>query len=480
MNIVISNNKLPLLGDRHSTPFFAFLTAWLFMAAVGFLLSLNVMAAATPPDTLAKPQPVKIPLLVVLLEYKDCKLALKDEDWSRKIFSLPTKEEEDQRFDLFGPSGSSVNYYYREVTCGQFQFEPVAENYGTPNDGVIKISLDVKHPLEDASAMVQAVSLAMSNATPYVDFDRYDRDKNGTLSQMELAIVVVSAGGYEDKTGSKNRSISHSLNLGGLRQKGYVVVTERRDDLKGVYAKLAQAAGVEPKYTNFIVGVGTLVHELGHAFGTPDLYNIGHLTSMSGGQKNGSVALFPGTTLPYTRGSPCHYGAYAMVKAGFVKPVVLETNGVYAVNSAGTSRYNVFKILTKSPQEYFLIENRQFEGFDRTLGTNANNRPLKNAGIAIWHINEAFGNNQDPEKRLVAIVEASEGSLGYSYIKKSKNHNPFDPFYSLAVNTEFSSSSTPSNRTYDGEPQPWKVTDISASARVMTFKFTKTVADRKE
>jgi M6 family metalloprotease-like protein len=364
-----------------------------------------------------------------------------------------------------------VNSFYKEVTCGKFLFEPVLENYGTANDGVIRVSLGVKHPLEEVRAMAQAVGQAVSNASQYIDFARYDLDKNKSLNQMELTIVVVSAGGYEDKTGSKNRCYYYGLNLGGLRRKGYVVVTERRDDLRSLYAKLTKEAGVEAKYKDFIVSVGTLVHELGHAFGSPDLYNIGHLTTMSGGQKNGSIAIFPGTKLEYNRGTPCHYGAYTMVKAGFIKPMVLETNGVYVINSAGTGNYNVYKIATKNPKEYFLIENRQFEGFDRTLGTNTNNRILKNGGIAIWHINEAFGNNEKIDKKLVDIEEASEATLGYSYITKNKNHNPCDPFYPLKGNSEFSSNSTPNNLIYSGEPQPWKITDFSAPARVMTFKF---------
>jgi len=415
---------------------------------------------------------VRIPLLVLPIGYADYGLTLGDEVWNAKIFSQPTPDEEAARFDLFGPCGSSVNTYYREVTCGRFLFEPVAELCGTPDDGVIRVDLDVPHPLTDVRAMAQAVGQAVAYAAQYIDFQRYDRNHDHALSQMELAIVVVSAGGYGDKTGSMNRCYYYGLDLSGLRRRGYVVVTERRDDLRPVYAALAKAAGTESKYTDFPVSLGTLVHELGHAFGTPDLYNIGHLTALSGGQKNGSIAVFPGTALEYTRSSPCHYGAYTMVKAGFVEPILLEHQGTYTACSAGTGRYNVYKIPTRNRQEYFLIENRQFEGFDRTLGSNANNRPLARGGIAIWHINEAFGNNNDMEKKLVDIEEASEATLGYSHIQKDRNHNPRDPFYPLPGNAEFSSRSTPSNRSYGGEPQPWKLDGFSAPGREMTFVFT--------
>jgi M6 family metalloprotease-like protein len=443
--------------------------AALFATVLVFICALGDV----PAEVSKQDQPAKIPMLILLIEYTDCKLALTDEVWNKKVFALPTKEEEDQRFDVYGASGSSVNNYYKEVTCGRFLFEPAVETCGTTNDGVIRVSVNMKHPLEEVNPMVQAVNQAVTKASQFMDFPRYDVDKNKLISQMELAFVVVSAGGYGNKTGSKNRCYRTRLNLGGLRKNEYVVVTERRDDLKDVYKKLTTEAGVEPKYTDFPVSIGTLVHELGHLFGSPDLYNVGHLTALSGGQKNGSTAFFPGTKLEYVRGMPCHYGAYTMFKAGFIQPVVLETNGVYAANSAGSGKYNIYRISTKDPKEYFLIENRQFEGFDGTLGTNVNNRSLKSGGIAIWHISEAFGNNQDMDKKLVDIEEASEATLGYSHIKKNKYHNPCDPFYPLEGNSEFSSNSTPSNLTYGGEPQPWKISDFSAPASVMTFRFTR-------
>lgn len=446
----------------------------LSMLFFGTVVTFSSPAAESSTGAGGAPQPpARIPLLIMPIEYVDYGLTLSDDVWTAKIFSQPTPAEEAARFDLFGPCGSSVNNYYREVTCGRFLFEPVAEMCGTPDDGVIRVSLDVPHPLTDVRPMAHAVGQAVSYASQYIDFQRYDLDHDNSLSQRELAIVVVSAGGYGDKTGSMNRCYYYGLNLGGLRRRGYVVVTERRDDLRSVYAALAKAAGREPQYTDFPVSLGTLVHELGHAFGSPDLYNIGHLTALSGGQKNGSTAVFPGTTLEYTRSTPCHYGAYTMVKAGFVEPIVLERTGVYTAYSAGSGRYNVYRVPTSNRQEYFLIENRQFEGFDRTLGINANHRPLESGGIAIWHINEALGNNNDREKKLVDLEEASEATLGYSHIDRDKNHNPRDPFFPLPGNSEFSSRSKPSNLSYGGEPQPWKLADFSASGRAMTFTFTR-------
>lgn len=439
-------------------------------ALMAFSSLLAIFADATDAQSPKEGEPAKLPMLVMPIGYADCKLTLADEVWNKKIFSTPNKEQEDRRFDLFGPSGTSVNNYFGEITCGGFQFEPVKENCGTIDDGVVRIELDAKHPRADSGALREAVVAALAKAAQYVDFSRYDVNHDKVLSPKELVIVVVSAGGTEDGTYSKNLTFYSRVDLGGCRIGGFVVVSERRDDLRTVYGNLAKAAGVKPEYKDFPVSVGTLVHELGHEFGTPDLPFARYLTAVGYGQKNSRTTLFPGTKLEYGRNTPCHYGAYTMVKAGFVEAILLEKTGTYEVHSAGTGKYNVYKIATKDPKEYFLIENRQREGSDLTMGVKSKYRTV--GGVAIWHINEAFGKNDDQDRQRVAIEEASEGILGYSHLKKSRDFVALDPFYPVPGNAEFSGASRPNNRSYSGELQPWKMTDFSPSRSAMTFRFT--------
>jgi hypothetical protein len=188
------------------------------------------------------------------------------------------------------------------------------------------------------------------------------------------------------------------------------------------------------------------------------------------GQKNGRAALFPGTALEYGRSTPSHYGAFTMVRAGFVEPILLDQPGVYEVRSAGTGRYNVFRLSTRDPKEYFLIENRQPEGSDLAMGVKSAARGV--GGIAIWHVNESFGKNGDKDKQMVTLEEASEGTLGQSQLKQGRGHVALDPFYPLPGATTFGPESRPGNLTCAGEPQPWTLTDFSAPGPVMTFRLT--------
>ena len=299
---------------------------------------------------------------------------------------------------------------------------------------------------------------------------RYDLNADHVLGARELVVIVVAAGGTADNTYSRNRTFYSRLDARGCSIPSFVVVSERRDDLRDVYAKLAQSAGLKPEFRDFPVSVGTLVHELGHAFGTPDLPGTGYLTAVGYGQKNGSPARFPGTALEYGRSVPSHYGAFTMIRAGFVDPVVLTTSGVYEVNSAGTGRYNVYKVPTADPREYFLIENRQREGSDLALGAGAYRTT---GGIAIWHVDETFGKKDGKVRAVVAIVDASEGDPAHSRPGGARNAPARDPFFHRPGNVAFGAASTPDNRSYGGEPQPWTIGDISASGRVMSFKFTR-------
>ena len=337
------------------------------LVVVALFAAFQLALGDEPDQGAARVEPKKIPLVIIPLEFSDCKLTLADEAWNKKIFSMPTREEEDQQFDLFGFCGTSVNNYYKEVTCGRFLFEPVAETCGTANDGVVRISLNTPHPHESPGLMYRAVRQAVAAASQYLDFSKYDLDKNKILTPKELVTVVVAAGGDDDKFSSRNRHYGNWLDVNGCRISGFIVVTERRDDLKKTYANLVEAAKVPSKYTAFPVAVGTLVHELGHKFGTPDLPNTGYYTAVGYGQKCSTVTCFPGTELTYNRSTPCHYGAYTMVKAGFVEPIVLEKTGSYTICSSDTGKYNVYKIPTRNSKEYFLLENRQYEGTDKSV-----------------------------------------------------------------------------------------------------------------
>jgi uncharacterized repeat protein (TIGR02543 family) len=102
--------------------------------------------------------------------------------------------------------------------------------------------------------------------------------------------------------------------------------------------------------------------------------------------------------------APSHIDPYLLAEFGFVAPEIIMADGEYTLYSRGNSenKYNVIKICTPNPQEYYLIENRYSSIVD---GSTFDSGVQK--GIIIWHIDEniarktgmtanAYGHGYDP------------------------------------------------------------------------------------
>jgi M6 family metalloprotease-like protein len=321
---------------------------------------------------------------------------------------------------FFNFEGATVNNYFRETTGEKFWYEPVGERYGAVNDGVIKIRLNSNSTIitEDFDSVVQLTYEAMDMAKQYI-----------TSSYDTVAAIIAGN------------------NIGG--------------HASWMYSFQSELSGHEGK----MVSLHTLCHELGHTLGLPDLYDY---DGSSGGVGYTSVMSFE---FLGHEGVP-YLDAYSMVKLGLVTPTVVKSSGEYKLYS-DRKHYNVIKIETPNPNEYFLLENRQFNGYDKALGVF-----IENGGIAIWHIDESVkrinGRINDNEfHKGVDLEEASERVLGYSHWdrKEYSGYVKYDDFYSINGNFIFNSNSLPSNILYDGTNPKFQVLVTSEPGTEMTIHF---------
>lgn len=360
----------------------------------------DLVTITTPPHIL--------PLLTILIEYDDQTINSADTVWAQKIF---------------GYTEHDLNAYYDEVSGGQFHFTQAQENYGTVNDGVIKVHLNKNRPDTDINApnfqttISTEIKSALQQADIYIDFSKYDNNNDGAIEEYELAILLVMAGdedaysGYHTPYGiwahqsALDATVAPTLDgvtLCNATQGGkYAIFGERHSDASGSHDAT----------------VGIMAHELGHAiFNLPDLYNtegssggIGYFGLMGAGmwtQKDGSE--YPGDT-------PVHLSAWSKSFIGWVAPQELHNTATTLYESASRS-YNVIKIPI-SANHYYLLENRNDSGFDRGL------RMLDGTfkgGVLIWHINQKklttpyFQNNNvnaDTADKGVDVVEANDPVL---------------------------------------------------------------------
>ena len=164
---------------------------------------------------------------------------------------------------------------------------------------------------------------------------------------------------------------------------------------------------------------GTICHELGHDLGLMDLYDVdqndvsicGMMSLMSAGGEGARKGEDNGSC-------PTHLDPYSKIFLGFYDAQELVWDDEVTLYAASDSaHYNILKIPSNEPGVYFLVENRQFTGFDEGLDWAYRYcmNPLR-GGLVIWRIDENIINqywqmnwvNCNPDGRGITVFFAQD------------------------------------------------------------------------
>lgn len=407
-----------------------------------------------------RPAAADLPLAVIVAEFKGMPYS-ETFNWAKTIFTD----------DL------SLAEYYTDMSLGQFTFTPVRETscFGgknrnsadAVNDGVIHVTLDLPHDdwafqypymskkdIAANSSLADAARAAIMAADAYVDFSAYDTDASGSITTDELALGFVFAGyeasSSEDyKNGKKNYLWSHAWSLqevkdeysfsfelpapDGVSVNSYIAISEREED------------GAQEPYS-------TLAHELGHYMGLPDLYDTSYNARDEwGGYGVGCLSLMCMDFWPdqaSQSASPTPLDAWSRVVLGWVTPTPAGGAGTYALTAqddADFSAYNVIKVTTPNPGEYYLLENRALTKWDAPIASNFDTAA---GGVVLWHIddgvyslyNEANAVNDSFHRPAVMpLYPEADRSRNVTFTGKNSTVKTDSPFFDRAVwNERFS------------------------------------------
>jgi M6 family metalloprotease-like protein len=412
---------------------------------------LGTTPAASPSVSLQSVQgPTPVPLLVVLVAFSNRALTYSSSAWSNAVF---------------GMTGKTVNTFYDETSNGRFRYLPAAENEGTTNDGVVRVTLSSSHPNTTTigDTVRTAVKAALTAADASINYQAYDTNGDGSIENDELQLALVFAG-YEAAYNAppSPRIWAHQWSLYG---------SVPAPQLDGVYVGSWQGGYAligEIHYSpDHQATIGTLCHELGHNFDLLDLYDTDNSSDGVGYHCLMGLGNWGKTSGDsYLGQTPVLLCAYQRQILGFSD--VQDAAGIglsYALTqvSDSTDACDILRIVTPNSQQYFLVENRQLTGFDAGLSTAFG--VSSGGGLAIWHIDESADDNATDSRRRVDLEEASNASLD-AY---AGNQGRVTHYFYAGNRTLFNAATSPNSALNGGGASLAAVSNVSASASQMTF-----------
>ncbi|MDE5790343.1 MAG: M6 family metalloprotease domain-containing protein [Muribaculaceae bacterium] len=359
--------------------------------------------------------------LVILVEYADVKMTLPDAaDYFSRMLNEPG-------FSDYGATGSVADYF-RECSSGIF--DPEFDLYGPVTLSQNRAYYGGNDFYGRDQRPQEMVIEACRQLEGKVDFSEYDRDGDGVIDN----VFIFYAGEGESNGAATETVWPHSFNISSYPGGPYLfngVVLDR-------YACSYEWDMDHPD------GVGTIIHEFSHVMGLPDLYATTLVNSFTPG---------PWSVLDYgpynNKGrTPPLYSVYERNALGWIEPIAIETPVDATLYPISTNQGGIIR--TPRKEEYYLIENRQKEGWDEYLPGH---------GMLIWHIDydrqawASNGVNNNYGHQRVDLIEADwEETLAT---------RAGDAFPGTAGITEFTDDTKPSMITWEGERLGIPLTSIT-------------------
>lgn len=372
--------------------------------------------------------------LVVLVDFTDLTISYTTADYD-SLFN-------EVGYNTDGAVGS-VKDYYDEVSYNQLDIQSVVEAPVTISHGYAYYGGNDAYGNDLRPREMVSEALAALEARGF-DFQTVDYNNDDWVD----GLTIIHAGGGEEYSGndpdyiwSHQWALSSIVTYDGVRMRYYHTEPARR--------------GWDGYPTTWgVTRIGVICHENGHFLDLPDLYDYGYdsrgagdFCIMAGGSWNGDQGA-----------SPAHMSAWCKVDLGWLTPTLVATNGSYVISQVETNA-QAYKLQGSFPSnEYFLVENRQGAGFDAEL-------PGSDRGILIWHIDEDQPNNNDQTHYKVDLEEAS----GTQHLELNENGGDDLDYFRTGNATNLSSSTTPNNLSYLGNPLGLDVVDVSATGSFMSF-----------
>ena len=294
--------------------------------------------------------------LIILVEFSDKSFM---ETNNKALYNRIANEKNFKHGDFIG----SVSDYFYAQSYGTFELSfdiagPVKlskkQSYYGQNDS----DGNDMHPGE---MVIEALN-AIKDTT---DFAQYDWDGDKEVDQ----VYIIYAGRGEADGGPGNVIWPHEYTL---TEEGMSEAGIKPQTFNGITVD-TYACSNEIDENSQTAGIGNICHEFSHCLGYPDMYDteyqnsgMGYWDLMDAGAYNGNGFC------------PPEYTSYERWVAGWKEPIELKNDTVITNMKAISENGDCFIMRNDNcDTEYYLLENRQFTGWDKEL---------PGSGLLILHV----------------------------------------------------------------------------------------------
>lgn len=356
--------------------------------------------------------------LCILIKFPDVAASISQQEVSN-FCNLPG-------YAGFGNKGSVRDYFY-DNSQGKLTYTNVVTQYYTAaHNRSHYTNPEIDYGTRARELILEALNYLKSQG---FNFSQLSSDSNGLIYALNVFYVGPRVNNWAEGLWPHSWSLASPYDVGGGKKLYDYQITNMGSELT----------------------LRTFCHENGHMIcDFPDLYDYG---GQSAGVGNYCLMCYGGNDK-----NPVQVCAYLKNEAGWASKVTAITPGLTASLAAAK---NEFYLYSKNANEYFLIENRQKTGRDTFL---------PDAGLAIWHVDEQKNGNEEeqmtPSQHYECSLEQADNRFD---LEKGVNAGDNADLFRASYKTEFSDSTSPAGKWWDGSNSGLKIAQISAVAATMTF-----------
>ena len=362
---------------------------------------------------------------------------------------------------LFGSAGGNGRYslsqYYRENSGGKFT---VAGNV----PAWMKLA---KPRASYGRAITQYIHDALAAADTTVDWRQYDNDGPDGIPNsgdddgyVDLAVIVHPLADGVCRSDALGGPIGTGWRVSLSGAYNGTAFTTRQRGANGQLLKVEDfvlAASLHCSGSG-VASVNITAHEMGHALGLPDLYDLDWSSYGAGTWDLMSYGVW------LSDGHPPLMSAWTRNRLGWLDIVPVTADTHLSIAPAESSR-TAYRIDIPGTSEYFLLENRQREGADAILA---------GSGLLVWHVDEGvlanrlphYGANEDDARPGMTLLQA-DGRR--DLLVKANYGDAGDPFPGVNGMVNLTSATLPGLTGNNGAATHIELHNIAVSNGTVTL-----------